>query len=74
MTKFIFSGINAKTFKIKLLKNGVDPIEMLSSYDILTDAKVNLLSDLKAYTLEKGDKVELIRIANNDVEHEVIIP
>ena len=64
----------AKTFKIKLLKNGENPIEILSSYDILTDAKVNLLSDLKAYTLEKGDKVELIRIANNDVEHEVIIP
>ena len=60
-------------FKIKLSKNGKESIEIFSSYNILADAKVNLLSELDAYAIEKGDKIELIRIATNYVEYEIII-
>ena len=60
-------------FKIKLSKNGKESIEIFSSYNILADAKVNLLSELDAYAIDKGDKIELIRIATNYVEYEIII-
>ena len=61
-------------FKIIISRESMESIEVPSSYNILTDAKENLLSDLKDFETKKGDKIQLIRLANNEIEYEIVIP